>query len=164
MWNEVAAGTVTNSQVSLKTQFTGLGVKSDQNYQIVVTDGVTEKSSATRTVSVYDPSVTAAPTVTTTISGERYLLVNATTRNVAEGTEATIAVKAPGQGTFKTVGTAPVAADGTIAYAGANADTRSCRRRAYSVRIVLALLPPDFPPTPHQKSASRHPRPTNRSQ
>ena len=45
VWNEVAAGTVTNSQVSLKTQFTGLGVQSDQNYQIVVTDGVTEKSS-----------------------------------------------------------------------------------------------------------------------
>ena len=139
VWNEVAAGTVTNSQVSLKTQFTGLGVKSDQNYQIVVTDGVTEKSSATRTVSVYDPSVTAAPTVTTTISGERYLLVNATTRNVAEGTEATIAVKAPGQGTFKTVGTAPVAADGTIAYAGANADTLvPAAGGAYSVRIVLA--------------------------
>ena len=108
--------------------------------------------------------MTAAPTVTTTISGERYLLVNATTRNVAEGTEATIAVKAPGQGTFKTVGTAPVAADGTIAYAGANADTLvPAAGGAYSVRIVLALLPPDFPPTPHRRSASRHPRPTNRS-
>lgn len=139
VWNEVAASTVTNSQVSFKTQFVGIGVKSEQNYQIVVTDGVTEKASATRTVSVYDPSVAAAPSVTTTISGERYLLVNASTTNVAEGTEATIAVKAPGQGTFKTIGTAPVGADGKIAYAQANADTLvPAAGGTYAVRIVLA--------------------------
>ncbi len=137
VWNEVAASTVTQSNVAFKTQFTGNG---PQNYKVIINDGATEQVSESRRVEVYDPSVAATPSVVA-VGDDRYLQVNAVTSNVPEGTVATIAVKAPGQGTFTDMGSAKVGSDGKIAYTSTNPEQYiPAAGGTYTTRIVLAPL------------------------
>lgn len=137
VWNEVAAGTVKASKVSLKTQFSGNG---PQNYKVVINNGTTERVTPNRRVDVYDPSITATPSVVA-VGDDRYLQVNAVTSNVPEGTVATIAVKAPGQGTFTDMGSVKVGPDGKIAYTTTDPGQYiPAAGGTYTTRIVLAPL------------------------
>ena len=143
IWVPVASGTVENGALTLSAKFDGQGAR---NYAISVTANGVESVSPSRSVTIYDPQVTATPAITTTGMGDRFLRVFSTSTNVPAGTKANVEVLAPGDDHFRVV-------DSTTADDEGRIDFRSLYKNepipatggTYRVRVVVDPIVPGIP-------------------
>ena len=157
----VASGTVENGALTLSAKFDGQGAR---NYAISVTANGVESVSPNRSVTIYDPQVTATPAITTTGMGDRFLRVFSTSTNVPAGTKANVEVLAPAM-TTSALSTQRPQTTKVESTSGAFTRTSRSRRPAEPTAYVSSWIQSsqESPLTRLRKLRSRFPDPPSDS-